>query len=159
MMTFQQYGSAYENGGYVQTLRALKRSGVRADQAEDFAQTAWLKAWQHLSGLRDEASLNAWINVIAINLERSTVRRERRTEELRPELQSASASADSLLAIDVKRALGELRPKQRRLLELIYCEGFSCRDVARQYGMSLDAVYSALLRSRRAFRTQLRMRR
>jgi DNA-directed RNA polymerase specialized sigma24 family protein len=68
-MTQEGYGQAYEQG-FARTVRLLRFRGASMDEAEDLAQTAWLRGWQKLDQLRDEGTIASWVNAIAINYHR-----------------------------------------------------------------------------------------
>ena len=83
-MTIEEYGSAYKNG-YARTTRLLVTRGLSWDDAQETAQAAWVKGWEKRGQLRDSTTVLKWINTIALNMYRSSLRREPFLQEL-PEL-------------------------------------------------------------------------
>jgi len=153
-VTRQEFGDAYQSRGVRGTIRRLRKHGADCDQAEDLAQEAWARGWEHLEQLRDEALLTFWIDSIATNLLSSACRREWRTSQLTSD-NEASFEID-LESIDLRRALGRCSPRQGVLLELVYLRGDTAAEAAPSLGISTDAVYGALARARAAMRFQLK---
>src|SRR5271170_2056642 len=77
-MTRENYGDAYQRG-FKCTVRFLVSRGVLRDNANELAQAAWARGWEQLSQLRDETTVTAWINTIALNSYRRLIERQNRT--------------------------------------------------------------------------------
>ena len=150
-MTTQEFEHAYEKG-YRSTVLALKRRETALDEVEDLAQSAWLKGWQSLGRLRDEQRLNSWIAVIAANLMRSHFRRRPLMDQLQIGMEPVDGSTTRVASIEISIALEHCSPRQRRLLELVYIEGYSCTEVALQTGRSPGAIHAELYRARKSVR-------
>ena len=151
-MTRTAFGDAYASkDGFNRSVHLLLARGVNFSSAPDIAQTAWLRLWQFRSRIRDDARLGAYVGKTTRHLVIDIARRDQRLEQS-PEYRVQSGRDDiSLEGIDVRRVLGKLRPRQRRLLELTYFEGFSGAEIALQYALKPAAVHSALARARNAF--------
>lgn len=52
-------------------------------------------------------------------------------------------------------ALGQLEPEQRALLHLRFYEGFTVRELARQFGISSPALSARLYRAKQQLRSKL----
>jgi RNA polymerase sigma-70 factor (ECF subfamily) len=150
----EQFGRAYEQGGYRRTLNRLSKLGVRREQAEDLVQSAWLRGFERLGQLREQTSLLSWVDAIAVNFLRTATRRSRPAEQL-PEGEPGGDIGVDLLSIEVSEALGRCSPRQRRLLELIYLEGYTGFEAAQTLGIPMQAFYSQLARARRALRDNM----
>jgi DNA-directed RNA polymerase specialized sigma24 family protein len=87
------------------------------------------------------------INTIALNLYRSSLRREPFLQEL-PEL--AAPPERHLAAIDVQLMLQTRKKKDRIVLQSYYLEDCKPKEIARAQGSSVTAVRLRLLRARRA---------
>jgi DNA-directed RNA polymerase specialized sigma24 family protein len=149
-MNREVYGKSYERG-FRLTVRFLISRGVGMDSAEDAAQLAWTKGWEHLGQLRDDRMVITWVNSIAWNVVRSLARRLP-FEEL-PEV--AVLPNVNLAALDVARALRSCKTAESLLLRQHYLEGHRIKDIARQEGRTPTAVRIRLLRARRSARAQL----
>ena len=149
-MTREVYGKFYERG-FKLTMRFLISRGVNVESAEETAQAAWAKGWEHLKQLRNDRMVVTWVNSIAWNVHRSGARRPP-LQEL-PEL--AVPPQVNLAAIDVDRALRCCKENERLVLQQRYLEGFQIKDIAQREGRTQTAVRLRLLRARRSARAQL----
>jgi RNA polymerase sigma factor (sigma-70 family) len=145
-MTSEQYGSAYGKG-FTRTARLLIMHGLSGDSAQELAQAAWVRGWERRGQLRHPKMVVTWINAIALNMYRTSLRREPFFEEL-PEV--LIPPAVNLAAIDVQRILKFCRKKDRLVLQCRYLEGHEVREIAQAHGWSETAVRIRLLRARRA---------
>lgn len=152
-MTPVDFGDAYQSSrGYALSVRSAASRGASSDAAQDVAQTAWLRCWQARSNLKNAGCLGSYVRATGRNLVVDVARRGIRFDQLPPEYDPEGPDRISLDAILVRQVLGMLTPRQKRLLELVYCEGFTGDEVARGFSTTTDAVYSALARARKAFR-------
>ena len=150
-MTRDGYGQAYQHG-LDRTVRFLLSRGVRRDNARECAQDAWVKGWERLSQLRDEALVVTWVNTIALNAYRSLLRREP-LNPVSPRLREKSVTID-LGSIDMARILKFCPPRDRILLEE-YLKGATSAELAQQRGVSVTAIRLKLLRARRYTRGRI----
>jgi len=147
-MTREQYAEAYENG-CAMTTRFLVSRGVNIETAEEAAQAAWAKGWEHRDKLRNPDRVLTWVNTIALNLFRNWLRR-RETTETTPEI--AVPPQTSPQAIDVWRALAQCTPAEREMIEKHYLAGYTSAELGRQMGCTSVAVRVRVLRVRRRIR-------
>lgn len=154
-LTREEYGHAYENGGYKGTIRFLRSQGANSTEAPEIAQAAWGRGLECLSQLRDKGSVGEWVNSIARNLMVSTKRRDQRLRSSTEKCEKGAVSKINLAAIDARRALQMCSHRQRQLLYSVYVEGHTCRDLAKQSGKSLGSVHSRVSRALRAVRNQM----
>jgi len=145
-MTKEEYGSAYQKG-YVLTMRFLITRGLSWDGASETAQAAWVRGWEKRGQLRDSNTVMKWINTIALNMYRSSLRREPILQEL-PEL--AAPPEKHLAAIDAQLMLRTCKKKDRFVLQSYYLEERKTEDIARAQGSTVKAIRVRLLRARRA---------
>jgi DNA-directed RNA polymerase specialized sigma24 family protein len=153
-MTRDGYGQAYQRG-YDLTVRFLLSRGVQRDSASEVAQAAWVRGWERLSQLHDEALVVTWVNTIALNVYRSLLRREP-LKLTAMDLRDKTVAID-LAAIDMARVLQFCRPRDRSLLEQCL-SGATTAEIARQQGVSVTAVRIRLLRARRHARGRVERR-
>jgi RNA polymerase sigma factor (sigma-70 family) len=151
-MTREQFSLAYDNG-YKLTVRFLVSRGLSGESAEEAAQAAWAKGWEHRGNLRNPKRVVSWVNTIALNLFRNWFRRRESPEEL-PEIPT-SPRIDPR-AIDLHRTLEKCEARDRQLLEKHYLEGYSSEELAQKTGCTAVAVRVRLLRARRRLSTMLR---
>jgi RNA polymerase sigma factor (sigma-70 family) len=151
-MTREQYSLAYDHG-YPLTVRFLVSRGLTGDSAEEAAQAAWAKGWEHRKHLRNPQRVVSWVNTIALNLFRNWFRRRESPEEL-PEIPIAPKIDPR--AIDLHRTLEKCEARDRDLLEKHYLEGYNSEELAHKTGCTAVAVRVRLLRVRRKIQAMLR---
>jgi RNA polymerase sigma factor (sigma-70 family) len=151
-MTREQYSLAYDNG-YRLTVRFLISRGLSGENAEEAAQAAWAKGWEHRKKLRNRRRVVSWVNTIALNLFRNWFRRRESPEEV-PEI--AIAPGMNPRAIDLHRTLEKCDARDRELLEGHYLEGYTSEELGQKSGCTAVAVRVRLLRMRRKLATALR---
>ena len=142
-MIRDKYGDAYKTG-FIRTVRFLRSRCAPGETAQEVAQSAWAKGWESLGQLRDESMIITWVNAIALNAYRSSLRKESFYREL-PEL---PARETSFAAIDVERILRFCRRRDRALLQL-QMQGLTSKEIARKEGVTTTAIRIRLLRARR----------
>ena len=138
---------------YFETVRmvALAKTANMAD-AEDVAQETFLKAYESLGALRNQAKLAPWLVVISRNLAVSVVRRREREKRLAPE----AAAAHSVQADHEQREFHDgvakhvetLPESLREVVLLYYFEGLRTAEIAERLELSANAVVKRLARGR-----------
>jgi RNA polymerase sigma-70 factor (ECF subfamily) len=132
-----------------------------AQAAEDVAQEAFIRAYQHLNDFRDDSAFRPWILRIATNLAlnqlRSRGRRRSLVERLGGRRQETQAPADdTVVSTDEARrvwdAINRLGPDDRLILYLRYFLEQSEEDMARIIGKAPGTVKSRLHRAGRRLR-------
>ena len=144
-MTREQYSSAY-NSGFARTVRLLHYRGLAREHAEEIAQAAWAKGWEHRTDLRDPTRVDNWVNTIALNGFRNTFRKPWTFVEL-PEIPTEHKISAS--AIDVRRALEKCDVRDRELISGHYFEGYTCEELGHREHCTAVAVRVRLWRARR----------
>lgn len=134
---------------YSRTVRALSARGVRGDIAQEFAQSAWARAWERRAQLRQPSRLVEWVNSIAMNAFRSWLRDNPREEPLDVQY---SSSATSLIKHRLARQLLQASGRYSRILEAFYFWGYSTEEIADLYNTSPVAIRVRLSRARAALR-------
>jgi len=132
------------------------------DQAEDMAQTAFLKAYRSLGQWRGGGAFSSWLFAVATNVYRSEMRR-RRLFTL--PLDADRDVADARLSIfsqgdpdreeTVRRAVAALPGKYRDVLVLFYFHQMDLRETARSLGSAEGTVKARLHRGRALLRRKL----
>jgi RNA polymerase sigma-70 factor, ECF subfamily len=116
-----------------------------ADDAKDLAQRAFVRAFQGLGGFRRASTFRTWLYRIAVNLALNHLRdRKPRTELAEDALVIDAVGASELVTAEERRrlwrALDELPPKQRMVLELRVYDDLSFREVGEVAGCSENAA-------------------
>ena len=110
--------------------------------AEDLAQETLLEAWRNVHKLSDPRGAERWIAAVARNV---CLRRQHRPEVLVGELPDVA----------VEDARPETLAEAPEILVLRYLHDLSHRQIARELGISADAVSMRLARAKRALRESL----
>jgi RNA polymerase sigma-70 factor (ECF subfamily) len=107
------------------------------DDAKDVAQRAFVRAFRSLDGFRGDASFKTWLYKIAVNMALNHLRDHARERPavideaaLTTEAVGASGLTDQQDRLSLLRALAELPPKQRLVVELRVFEELPFKDVA-----------------------------
>jgi RNA polymerase sigma-70 factor (ECF subfamily) len=146
----KEFGKAYETGRR-QTENFLISRGLNEDQAREKAQAAWAKGWERRYQLKEKEKALSWINTIALNLYRSSIRKDSLHE---PVGEIPVPSQISLSALDLENMLNQCRESEHRILKLRYIQGYKTRELAKRFGCSETAVRVKLFRARKSLKTK-----
>src|SRR6476620_8042958 len=130
------------------------------EQADDITQDTFIRAYEHIGRLDDDANVSAWLYRIASNSCQDALRRRKRiawvpmiddedrgdseftAEDFVPQLIEAQA---------IGRVLAEMPPNLATCLVLRSVEGFSCEEIAEIMNVPKGTVFSRLSRAREQF--------
>jgi RNA polymerase sigma-70 factor, ECF subfamily len=125
---------------------ALRRLGDRG-HAEDAVQEAFAAIWRSASTYRPErGAAGGWLYTVARNAIVDRLRRNGlATGAELPELVASEPgpperAEDAYVSVRVHRALEELQPREREVIELAYWSGMSQSEVADYLGLPLGTV-------------------
>ena len=125
------------------------------DEAEDIAQEAFCRAWEHLPELRKPAAFAGWLFRIAGNVIVSVGRRPRLATLGNEPLGQASANPSHDSSVEVHAAVGELPEEFRTVVSLRHFAGMSTKEVADVLGIPAGTVRSRLSRAYAQLRERL----
>lgn len=140
-------------------LGVLRRLLHDSQEAEDVLHEVFLEVWEHAADYEaSRGSVRAWLVMRARSRGLDRLRALNRARFLRKEPRemealSAVAPADTL---SVRRALSNLAPELRRLLELGYFEGLSSAEIAAHEQLAVGTVKSRVARALAELREVLR---
>jgi RNA polymerase sigma-70 factor, ECF subfamily len=129
--------------------------GDEAD-ATDAAQETFVAAWRQIRGLRDPERFDAWLQRIAVNASRMTMRASgrRRVREIPssrvPSLDDAATPAPRSDAAVLDAALRYLPVEQRSILVLHHLEGRTLAEIAATLEIPVGTAKSRLFHARGA---------
>ena len=140
---------------------ALDRVG-RPDVAEDIAQQAIAKAWEHRESLREREAPAGWLFRITVNC---CVEWQRRDARSLASLRDSPAAEPSVLEEVIRReTIREARrallsvPVRNRIAFLMHVSGYSYGDIAGFLGVPPSAVRGRVARARSHLRKHLARR-
>lgn len=129
--------------------------------AEDAAQEAFIRAWQHLPGYQPQSPFRNWVYRIATNVALDALRRERETVDI-DTLSLAASDEGPETTLEgkergerVRQAVLALPPASRAVLVLREYEGLSYREIADTLGIPIGTVMSRLNYARNRLRESL----
>jgi len=129
------------------------------EQADDITQDTFIRAYQHIRRLNDDANVSAWLYRIAANSCNDALRRRKRIswvpmledEDKDSEFTAADFVPDVIEAHAIQRVLSEMPPALATCLVLRSVEGFSCEEIAEIMNVPKGTVFSRLARARDLF--------
>lgn len=164
----------YERFVYHTALRVLRMCGGRAEDGEDVAQNAFMKAWRSLSSFRGDCAFSTWLYRITVNCARDHCRMESRhpttslnaagddEEEFQIDVPVTEGDEVPEDAMDrketvrlVRQAIGELPADMRAVILLRDIEELSYADIAALLKLEVGTVKSRLNRARMALKEAL----
>ena len=168
---FEAFVVAHQDMVFATAVRLLGRPA----DAEDVAQTVFLKAWEQFDQLMASPSSAGWLRTVATNLSLNQLTRHRRRWQLFSEmgregedarvdpvdlLMSTEESAPAFLEraerdAALEAAVRRLPDSQRLPLVLFHFEDRSYQEIAAMLGVSLGKVKTDIHRGRLALRGYL----
>lgn len=131
-------------------------------RATELAQDVFVRAWEKLELLRDEASAGAWLARVAthvvLNARRGERRRWARVEPVEDVAAVAPVSLRTPLPVrrmEMDAAMHGLPERARKVYTLHEVEGYSHREVATMLGIASGTVRAQLHRARQLMRRAL----
>jgi RNA polymerase sigma-70 factor (ECF subfamily) len=132
-----------------------------ANLAEDVAQEAFIRAWQHLAGYQPRSPFRNWVYRIAANAALDVLRREKEAVDIdvlpieAPGYGPEAALEAHEQAARVKQAVLALPPASRAVLILREYQGLSYQEIADTLDVPVGTVMSRLSYARARLRESL----
>ena len=162
MTAFEELVARHRDKVYARAFSMLRSE----DEAVDWSQEAWVKAWQRLNQFQGDSSFVTWITRIVINLCLDQLRKQKRqrTESIEAMDEESGGVERQMPVITVNptagleraelrqridRALGQLSHEHRTALVLHEFEDMEYKEIARTMGCSIGTVMSRLFYARR----------
>lgn len=130
---------------HARCLRAATHLLGDGDDAEDAVQEAFVRAYRHLGGYREQDRFGAWLLRIVVNQCRSRSSREARYTRFDSELYHADASNELEHAAAERRgelahALAQLGAEQREAVVLRFAEELTYEEISTLTGVGVSAL-------------------
>lgn len=166
---FENFVLAYQDMVFSTAVRLLGNE----TEAEDVAQEAFVRAWNHWADLAGSHTAGGWLKTVTRNLCLNHLQRYRARwkmfsdlareddegEAREPDFAAPETLDQTLLTADQRELLEECIPKlpkdQRVALVLYHFEDMDYADIAKQLGVSLGKVKTDIFRAREALRKKL----
>lgn len=129
----------------------IMRSGTSNHQAEELVQEVMLTVWRKAEQFDPHrAQVSAWVYQIARNRQIDLFRKESRPvpEELKED-PASEPDASQLLAVEqeaghLRKALAELKPEQRDIIEKAYLGELTHQQISEETGLPLGTIKSRI---------------
>lgn len=128
---------------------AILRNGADCDDA---LQESLLRAWRHMSALKDAALFETWLTRILINESRRLLQRRARHAPNALSLPADEPPAENRALHD---ALQMLPPRERIPIVLHYMEGYRAREIAEMLSLPETMVKWRLRAGRQRLKAEL----
>lgn len=131
-------------------LAVLKRVLRDTQEAEDVLHEVFLEVWQHAADFDPgRGSVRSWLVMRARSrgLDRWRVLVRQRSLPHEPLFSSDASNTAAAESLSVRRALSNMAPELRALLELGYFEGMSSAEIAAHEGLPIGTVKSRVARA------------
>lgn len=164
---FEQLVQVYQDRIYALSYQL---TGNHAD-AEDLAQSVFIRAYRALPKFRHEADLGTWLHRITVNLSINEKRKKKPELSLDNPIQTQDGEMPRLLASDaespeeayenkelrdmVHAALWELSAEHRAVLVLREMQGYAYSEIAEALDCSLGTVKSRISRARKTLKEEM----
>ena len=150
------------------------RMSANPDDALDLSQKAFLRAWRSLGQYQFEASFSTWLFRLTSNICIDFLRRKKRRQETSltesyddsdegaelsvPDAQPGpeQQAMTNETKIELARAMEQLSPEHREILQLRVIEDLQYEQIADILGVRVGTVKSRLARARLSFRKILK---
>jgi len=140
------------NEYYEPVRRFIETKTRHHPDAEDIVQNVFVKAHAHLTDVKDEHKIQAWIFQIARNSIADHYRKDKRAEELPGELQTndeyEEPDYDKAVIACFRSVLPRLPEKYREALELSELKGMSQKELSERLGITYSGAKSRVQRGR-----------
>ena len=167
---FETFMSNYQDMVYGTAVRLL---GNPTD-AQDVAQSAFLKAFEHFHELAESPTAGGWLKTVTTNLCLNHLSRYRfrwrffsefASEEENPETLFEAATDESVTGhceeadrrSAIEKALAKLPDSQRVPVVLYHFDNLSYQEIAERLGFSLSKVKTEIFRGRQALAKKLKL--
>jgi RNA polymerase sigma-70 factor (ECF subfamily) len=154
---------------YPLVIKVVRSHLPRRMSEDDLTQTVFMKMFANLDQYSGKAPLEHWVSRIAVN----TCIKALRAERVRPELRWADLGEDEAQILDwlattnedlhpdrnlasrelVEKLLGQLKPKDRLVINLMTLEGRSLEEVSQLTGWNQAVVKVRAFRARAKLRS------
>lgn len=169
ILAFEELVCLYERKVYTLTYRLMGNH----EDANDFSQEAFLKAYQAIKSFRGDSSFLTWLNRIAVNVCRDELRKRYRikSESLDEKIQLNDGEVEKQFKStepgpaelyeqaefreNIQKHINSLAPEFRMALVLRDINGYSYEEIAEELECSLGTVKSRINRARNYLKDKL----
>jgi len=133
----------------------LRLTGTAA-LAEEFAQEAFIRAWQKIRLFRGESSFSSWLYRLTSNIVISHLRKKQhfytRLDETINEEHLAAQPVDNAAVMDLEQGITKLPAGARTIFVLHDIEGYQHNEISKIVGIAVGTSKAQLHRARKLLR-------
>jgi RNA polymerase sigma-70 factor, ECF subfamily len=132
-----------------------------AEDAADFTQDVFVKAYTALGSFKGRSSFSTWLLRIAYNTAINAKQRRRESQELGPddELYGESGADEAHERVEtiaaVRAAMAELPPRQAICVELFFSYNLKYAEISEITGFPVNTIKSHVFRAKKLLRQKL----
>ena len=142
-------------------FRLVYRMAGDLDQAQDYVQETFIRAFGHLADFRGDSALSTWLGSIAISVTLNGLRKVKRFREREVALEDAAEigrmtrEAERDLKTRLHGAIDALPPGYRAVFVMHDMEGYTHEEIAASLGVQPGTSKAQLFRARAKLRDAL----
>ena len=142
-------------------FRMVHRFAGDLDQAQDWVQETFIRAFRRLGDFRGDSSLGTWLGAIAISVALNGLRSAKRHEsrevalDAAPQVAAERREADPDLKTRLQAAIDALPEGYRTVFVLHDVEGYTHEEIGTILGVQSGTSKAQLFRARARLRTML----
>jgi RNA polymerase sigma-70 factor, ECF subfamily len=155
MVCHDDFATAYRNS-FILTTRFLQSRGLPPEEAQEFAQAAWVCGWEKRGQLRDDCLLRTWVNRIAWNLAMNVHRSPATVPLVTSEVAAGEFTTDRELS--AQQLLQLAPPQDRQLLYARFYLGDSDQELAERFGIRPECLRIRIYRAKERLRERVARR-
>ena len=135
----------YSSALYGVILKIVRTEEIAADVLQD----AFVKIWKNIEGYnRTKGTLFTWMLNVARNTAIDKIRSQdfqnsQRNQDLDTTVELIDSQANSQFDVDaigLKKVVENLRPEHRQMIDLLYFQGYTQAEVAKEFDIPLGTV-------------------
>jgi RNA polymerase sigma-70 factor (ECF subfamily) len=142
-------------------FRLVHRMAGDADQAQDYTQEAFIRAFARLADFRGESGFGTWLGAIAISVTLNGLRKVKRIRSREmpiddaPPIGHMRREAEPDLKVRLHQAIDALPPGYKAVFVMHDVEGYTHEEIARTLGVQPGTSKAQLFRARARLRERL----
>lgn len=134
------------------------------DESENLIQEVFIKIWDKRLGINPELNFNSYLFTIIRNRVFDYLKEVKKNEFVKErywqnivDYQKSEPELKEERITEIKKALGELTEKRRKIIQLNYEEGKSYEEIATLMNISKNTVKNQLVKAKQIIRAQMKI--
>ncbi|NLI91249.1 MAG: sigma-70 family RNA polymerase sigma factor [Peptococcaceae bacterium] len=156
---FREIAESLYKENYKHVYKVVFFAVHEKSSADDLVQEAFYKAFKNIDQLSDGKKFKAWVTAIAINLCRNHMKVRKNKElplehlgEHTPDESAEKQFMQNLVRSEIEGIFKELNYEEKEIILLKYHFGFTSKEIAEYYKISMENVNVKLFRAKNKFK-------